>query len=56
MLRNGNEKPITIEGLWSIDFGNGAQAGDRDWLYFTAGPGDESHGLFGYIEKNEKGS
>ncbi len=55
-LRTGNDKPITIDGLWSIDFGNGREAGDRDWLYFTAGPGDESHGLFGYIEKNEKGS
>jgi uncharacterized protein (TIGR03118 family) len=56
MLKNGSDKPITIDGLWSLSFGNGAQAGHRDWLYFTAGPGGESHGLFGYLEKNENGS
>jgi hypothetical protein len=24
---------------------------NRSWLFFTAGPGDEEHGLFGYIKR-----
>ena len=55
MLKNKNDKPLTIDGLWANDFGNGGQAGHTDWLYITAGPDDESHGIFGYIERNEKG-
>ncbi len=39
-----------IDGLWAIAFGNGAAAGPTTTLFFAAGPGDESHGLFGKIE------
>jgi uncharacterized protein (TIGR03118 family) len=42
--------PLVIEGLWGLDFGR--QEGDDDTgggLYFTAGPGEESHGLLGII-------
>jgi len=46
----------TISGLWSINFGSGAQNEDPGTLYFTAGPGGgpnndpiESHGLLGSI-------
>jgi len=42
-------RPLVIEGLWALTFGNGAQAGSLDILYFTAGPDDESHGLFGEL-------
>jgi uncharacterized protein (TIGR03118 family) len=56
VLKNAKGNPITIDGLWSIEFGNGKQAGHRDWLYFTAGPKDEAHGLFGYLERNAEGS
>jgi uncharacterized protein (TIGR03118 family) len=41
--------PVRIEGLWSIKFGNGGQAGDPNVIYFTAGPSDEDHGLFGSL-------
>jgi uncharacterized protein (TIGR03118 family) len=41
---------ITIEGLWGIDFGNGAAAGPTDALFFAAGPNDEEDGLFGRID------
>ncbi len=44
---NGHQ--ITIDGLWALEFGNGVNAGHRDELFFTAGPNDESHGLFGKI-------
>lgn len=49
-LENIRERPITINGLWSLEFGNGNRAGDEDTLFFTAGIVDEAHGLFGKIE------
>ena len=48
-LEDAAGNPIKIDGLWSIKFGNGGQAGDRGVLYFTAGPLQETHGLFGSI-------
>jgi uncharacterized protein (TIGR03118 family) len=39
-----------IDGLWALTFGNGVTAGDANKLYFSAGPEDETHGLFGSIE------
>jgi hypothetical protein len=42
-------KPITIDGLWGIAFGNGGSGGDRNALYFAAGPDGETHGLFGSL-------
>lgn len=42
--------PISIEGLWAITFPDNRVPGDNpNKLYFTAGPNDESHGLFGYL-------
>ncbi|WP_242343854.1 TIGR03118 family protein [Anaeromyxobacter terrae] len=41
---------ITIDGLWGIDFGNGAAAGPVNTLFFAAGPNGESDGLFGRID------
>jgi uncharacterized protein (TIGR03118 family) len=41
--------PLEIEGLWGIAFGNGVGGGDVNTLYFNAGIGDESHGIFGSI-------
>ncbi len=40
---------LEISGLWGLHFGNGAAAGPTNTLLFTAGPQDESHGLFGSI-------
>ncbi len=42
-------KPITIDGLWGLGFGNGANAGPTNALFFAAGIDDEMHGLFGTI-------
>ena len=41
--------PIVIEGLWGIAFGNGVQAQPTNTLFYTAGPGDETHGQYGRI-------
>jgi uncharacterized protein (TIGR03118 family) len=49
-LRTADHKPVTIDGLWGLGFGNGAASGATNALYFTAGPDDESHGLFGRIQ------
>ena len=49
-------KPLTVNGIWGIAFGNGGLAGSRDNLYFVSGPHQwrgetESavHGLIGFI-------
>jgi hypothetical protein len=45
-------KPLTIDGLWAITFPDNRVPGDDpNKLYFTAGPFEESHGLFGYLLK-----
>ncbi len=40
---------IAIDGLWAIIFGNGKNGGDQNTLYFTSGPSQEQHGLFGSL-------
>jgi uncharacterized protein (TIGR03118 family) len=52
-LHSPSGPPLHIEGLWAIAFGNGASAGPRTTLFFTAGPFDEEHGLFGSIVPTE---
>jgi uncharacterized protein (TIGR03118 family) len=42
--------PVVIDGLWALRFGSGSRAGVPGTLYFTAGPADETHGLFGSLE------
>src|SRR6266545_653290 len=48
-LRNDSGHAIEIDGLWALGFGNGASAGPTNTLFFTAGPEEETHGLFGRI-------
>jgi uncharacterized protein (TIGR03118 family) len=47
-LRNEPGKPITIEGLWGLLFGNSATGGPRT-LLFSAGINDEADGLLGAL-------
>ena len=47
-LRQPNGRPIVIDGLWALSFGNG-NAARTDQLLFSAGPDGESHGLLGKI-------
>jgi len=49
-LRAADGGVLKIDGLWGIAFGNGFQRQPTDTLFFAAGPGDESHGLYGKIE------
>ena len=48
-LRTPKGKPVWIDGLWGLSFGNDGAAGPSNVLYFTAGPSDEAHGLFGML-------
>jgi uncharacterized protein (TIGR03118 family) len=49
-LRGTDGKPISIDGLWALQFGHGsANNGPTNTLFFTAGPNEESDGLFGSI-------
>jgi uncharacterized protein (TIGR03118 family) len=47
-LRNKDGNQIKVNGLWALRFGNGV-IGTPQTLLFTAGIGDEDHGLFGEI-------
>jgi uncharacterized protein (TIGR03118 family) len=48
-LKNRDGNQIKINGLWGLRFGNGT-FGTPDTLVFSAGIGDESHGLLGEIK------
>jgi len=52
-LHSAEGPPIEIDGLWALQFGNDGGAGSRKTLFFTAGPFDEKHGLFGSLEPTE---
>jgi uncharacterized protein (TIGR03118 family) len=45
----GTNGPVVIDGLWGLGFGNGANAGPVNTLFFAAGINDEQHGLFGTL-------
>jgi uncharacterized protein (TIGR03118 family) len=51
-LRDADNKPIAIDGLWALQFGKGqlTNNGPTNTLFFTAGPDEETHGLFGTIK------
>jgi uncharacterized protein (TIGR03118 family) len=55
-LHNPNGKPVVVNGLWALAFGNGGTAGPADSLFFASGPHDwlgetelGVHGLLGSI-------
>jgi uncharacterized protein (TIGR03118 family) len=48
-LTNDTGHQLSISGLWGLNFGNGAGSGASNALYFTAGPDDEAHGLYGNL-------
>jgi len=48
-LKDKHGHDIVIDGLWALE--NNVPKANPLNLYFTAGPADESHGLFGYLSK-----
>jgi uncharacterized protein (TIGR03118 family) len=47
-LRRPDGHPLSIDGLWALEFGGGAKSSPES-LFFTAGPDDETNGVFGVI-------
>src|SRR6266566_4886443 len=52
-LKSETSKPIQIDGLWGLRFGNGGNGGDPSTLFFAAGINDEADGLYGSIRNVE---
>jgi uncharacterized protein (TIGR03118 family) len=48
-VRDTHGQAIVIDGLWSLQVGNGGNGGLANTIYFTAGPNGEQDGLFGSI-------
>src|SRR3954453_20356473 len=48
-IKDESGNGIQIDELWALTFGNGGAGGDVNTLYFTAGVGEEEHGLFGKL-------
>ncbi len=49
-LKDASGKPIVIDQIWDIKFGGGSAANwQKNALYYTAGPNNNVHGLFGVI-------
>lgn len=49
-LADADGKPIVIEGLWGIAFGNGMHDQPTTTLFYAAGPDDEVGGAYGRID------
>lgn len=49
-LPDAHGDTLTIPGLWGLVVGNGASGGSTNTVYFTAGPFEEMHGLFGSVK------
>jgi uncharacterized protein (TIGR03118 family) len=47
-LEDSRGRPLVIDGLWTLTLGGGRNS-SPDTLYFSAGPNDETNGLFGTI-------
>jgi uncharacterized protein (TIGR03118 family) len=43
-------KPLNVNGLWALVFGNGSNNAPTTSLYFTAGPNNETQGMFGTFD------
>jgi uncharacterized protein (TIGR03118 family) len=48
-LLNPDGSTLLIDGLWALRFGNDGSAGPATTLFFTAGPNNETNGLFGTL-------
>jgi uncharacterized protein (TIGR03118 family) len=48
-LLDANGAPLAIDGLWALSFASNGASGSAIEMYFTAGPHEETDGLFGKI-------
>jgi uncharacterized protein (TIGR03118 family) len=54
-LRSRHHRPIEVDGLWGIAFGNGLSNQPTNTLFFTAGPDDGRRGLYGRLDVDTSG-
>jgi uncharacterized protein (TIGR03118 family) len=55
-VKDPDGEPVVINKLWALQVGNGGNGGLAADVYFTAGPFDEAHGLFGSLATAAPGS
>jgi uncharacterized protein (TIGR03118 family) len=48
-LRTADGRPLKVDGLWGMAFGNGINKQPTSTLFVAAGPEDETHGSYGAI-------
>jgi hypothetical protein len=48
-LKGTDKNPLSIDGLWTLEFGNGQSGGISNVLYFSAGIQNQMHGLVGSL-------
>jgi uncharacterized protein (TIGR03118 family) len=53
-VRDDHGKRVVLDGLWGLQFGNGASLGEANHMYFASGPNKEADGLVGKLEANPK--
>jgi uncharacterized protein (TIGR03118 family) len=49
-LQDTSGNPIAISGLWALIAGNGGSGGDPSSIYFSAGTGNQTHGVLGSLQ------
>jgi uncharacterized protein (TIGR03118 family) len=49
LLKDNKNKPIVIDGLWALTPGPGSATAGTGDIFFSAGPNEESNGLFGKL-------
>ena len=49
-LSGADGKPLVIDGLWGIAFGNGLFDQPLTTLFYAGGPAGETHGVYGRID------
>jgi uncharacterized protein (TIGR03118 family) len=57
VIRDEHRLKVSIDGLWALQFGHGgANNGSPSTLFYTAGPNDETDGVFGSISLIAQGT
>lgn len=49
LVQAANGGDLSIDGLWALVVGNDGNGGSSQRIYFSAGPDEETHGLFGVL-------
>jgi uncharacterized protein (TIGR03118 family) len=53
-VRDDRGRRVVLDGLWGLQFGNGASLGEANHMYFASGPNKEADGLIGKLEANPR--